>query len=165
MKHVNFSATEWEDRVLALLASHPDTITVVDARHLDADLRKGIDGLWRIGDGDRSVEVPFAIYVASPDQHEVRFETAILHGTKRIPGKAMSELPRLIFICSPQSHSMISIPAHALREFILQHDEYPRSTTNVGMDAKGTHLSERVLVPVEALAKMPDATVSSPESW
>lgn len=165
MKREDFSSKEWEDRVFALLASHPDTVTVVDARHLDADLRRGIDGLWRIADEDRSVEVPFALYVASPDAHEVRFETAVLHDSRRLPGKAMSELPRLVFICSPQSHSMITIPAHALREFLMQHDEYPRSTTPVGRDAKGAHLSERAIVPVADLMKMPDATVSSPESW
>ncbi len=165
MKREDFSSKEWEDRVFTLLASHPDTITVVDARHLDSDTRRGIDGLWKIGDEDRMVEVPFAVYVAAPDTHEVRFETAVIQGSNRVPGKALSEHVRLIFICSPHSHSMISIPGHALREFLLQHDEYPRSSTNVGSDAKGTYLSERSIVPVADLMMIPDATVSSPDSW
>lgn len=165
MKREDFSATAWEDRVYALLASHPDTVTVVDARHLDPHARKGIDGLWKIADHDRTVEVPFSVHVASPEDHVVRFETAVLQNKNKVPGGALSEAVRLAFICSPHSHSMMTLPGHALREFLLQHDEYPRTATNVGVDAKGTYLSERVHVPVSDLMKVPDATVSHPESW
>jgi hypothetical protein len=167
MKHVDYSSKEWEDRVYALLASHPDTVTVVDARHLDHSARHGIDGLWRLRDEDRAFEVPFAVYVAEPEMNLVRFELEVLHGTDREPGAALSEHVRLIFICSPLSHSMMSIPGHALREFLTKHAaEFERSATSVSKaDVKGTRVSERVLVPLEMLSRIPEVTISSPESW
>ncbi len=167
MKNVNYSTKEWEDRVFALLASHPDTVTVVDARHLDHETRRGIDGLWRLRDVDRAFEVPFAVYVAAPETQLVRFEIEELHGSDRTPGAALSEHVQLIFICSPDSHSMMTIPGHALREFLERHGkEYERSATTVSKtDVKGTKISERVLIPLGVLARIPDVTIATPESW
>jgi|GEM_PF-5059925 len=165
MRRADFSATSWEDRVFALLASHPDTVTVADARHLDPSTRNGVDGLWKIADGDRTVEVPFSVHVAAPGSHQVRFETATLRGRARFEGSAFSEAVRIAFVCSPHSHAMVSLPGHALRDFLRRHDEYPRSTVSIGGDARDPVRAELVAVPVTDLMRIPEATISTPESW
>lgn len=167
MKQQDFSTTAWEDRVFALLASHPDTARVLDARNLQPHERHGIDGLWRIRAEERTVEVPFAVYVADPKTHEVGFEVARFHGADRLAGAARSERVLLAFVCSPHSHAMLTIPGHVLRDFLSKRaGEFERTSVRVSLrDVKGVELSERVRVPVEVLGRLEHVTVSTPESW
>lgn len=166
MKRADFSAEEWEQRVLRLLSAHPDTLSVTDVRHVTAERRGGADGIWNIRQHDRELEIPFIIAIAAPGTHEVRFELAELHGPESAPGSALSEVVQLVFVCSPESHSMLTIPAHELRQILGGRKEYPRSVTQVGeRDVRGVRLSERALVPLADLAALPGATVSTPDSW
>lgn len=165
MKRADFSAEEWEGRVLKLLGSHPDTRSITDVRHVAASRRGGADGIWNIRQQERDLEIPFLIAIAAPGTHEVRFETAELMGRDSTPGSALSEVIQLIFVCSPDSHSMLTIPAHELRELIAR-KQYPRSITQVTERAvEGVRLSERVVIPLMDLVDLPSATVSHPESW
>lgn len=165
MKRADYSAEAWESRVLALLSSHPDTLSVTDVRHVASPRRGGADGIWVVRQGGRELEIPFLIAIAAPGTREVRFETAELQGRDSTPGSALSEIVQLVLICSPESHSMLAVPAHELRELIARKG-YERSVTQVtARDAQGVRLSERVLVPLIDLAALPGATLSHPESW
>lgn len=165
MRRADFSADAWEARVLALLAQHPETVSVTDGRHLATRLRGGADGIWRVRQDGVEHDVAFAIAIASPDKREVRFEVAEIRGSERAPGKAFAEEVQLVFVCSPESHSMLTVPAHELRELIVR-KAFPRSVTQATeRDVRGVLLSERVLVPLTDLAALPGATVSTPESW
>lgn len=165
MRRANLSSDAWERRVLHLLAQHPETVSVTDGRHLPPRLRGGVDGLWRVRRDGAEHDVAFAIALAMPGTGEARFEVAELRGSERVPGRALSEDTQLVFVCSPESHSMLTVPAHELRE-LIERKEYPRSVTQVTeRDARGVALSERVLVPLADLAALPGATVSTPESW
>lgn len=165
MRRADYSADAWESRVLALLASHPDTVSVTDVRHVAPSRRGGADGIWTVRQGGRELEVPFLIAIAAPGTREVRFETAELQGKDSSPGAALSETVQLALVCSPESRSMLAVPAHELRELIARKG-YPRSVTQVTeRDARGVRLSERVLVPLTDLAELPGASLSHPESW
>lgn len=165
MKRANLSTNAWEQRVLSLLAQHPDTVSVTDGRHLPMRLRGGADGIWSVRQEDVERDIVFAIAIASSDSRDVRFETAEILGNDRTPGKVFSQDAQLVFVCSPESHSMLTIPAHELRE-LIERKTYPRSVTQVTRrDARGVVLSERVLVPLADLAALPGATVSTPDSW
>lgn len=165
MKKQNLSSSLWEERVLALLAQHPETVSVTDGRHLATRLRGGADGIWRVRQDGAEHDVAFAIALAAPGTREVRFEVAEIRGADRAPGKAFAEEVQLVFVCSPESHSMLTIPAHELRELITR-KAFPRSVTQAsGRDVRGVVLSERVLIPLIDLAGLHGATVSTPESW
>ncbi len=165
MKRADFSSTAWEDRVLALLAQHPDTVSVTDARKVALERRGGADGLWTVRQEGRLLEIPFMIAVVSPGAREARFEVAELYGAERMPGAGLSASVQLVFVCSPESQSMLTVPAHELRALLARKD-YPRSVTQVaGRDARGARLSERVAIPLADLAAVDGATVSHPESW
>lgn len=165
MKRADFSAEAWEQRVLRLLSQHPGTVSVTDVRHVALERRGGADGIWVVQQDGRLQEVPFMIAVAAPGSREVRIEIAELHGADRAPGAGLSELVQLVLVCSPESHSMLAVPAHELRGLLARRD-YPRSVTPVsGRDVKGIRLSERVLIPLADLAAVDGATVSHPESW
>lgn len=165
MKREDFSAETWEQRVLQLLSQHPDTVSVTDVRHVAPARRGGADGIWQVRQKGRELEIPFLIAVAAPGTREVRFETAELLGRDTTPGSALSEIVQLIFVCSPESHSMLTVPAHELRELIARKGYAPSITQVSERDVAGVRLSERVLVPLTDLAELPGATVSHPESW
>ena len=165
MKRQDFSAEAWEDRVFALLSAHPGTERVLDARQLELHERDGVDGIWRVTQEGRVVEVPFSIHMAAPGTREVRFETSVLHGRDTYPGAALRELAQLAFIFSPESRAVLTVPAHHLRDLLGAERGYHRSVTQVGRDAKGARLSERVLVPLQHIADLPGATVSDVSSW
>ena len=76
MKRIDYSSGTWERRVLSLLSQHPDTVSVLDARHVGHVSRKGVDGIWKIRQQGNDVEVPYAIYVAAPWTRTVNFEIA-----------------------------------------------------------------------------------------
>lgn len=165
MKRVDYSSRVWEERVLALLGRHPDTIAVVDARHLPPDARRGADGIWRVMQEGRKHEIPFSVHVASPWTREVNFEVALLRGRERVPGAALSELVQLAFVCSPESHSLLTLPGHVLRERLAAIPGDRRRATPIGYGPQGAVLAERVALPIAELRELPGATVSSPESW